>query len=241
MPETSATTLYEIDGDGDGFGPSTDCDDTDSTINPDAAEVCDGTDNNCDGSIDEGFDTDSDTFTTCAGDCDDTDDTINPDAVETCDGVDEDCGVDDDCDGDVDEEVDEDGDGYGNCTGDCDDSLSSVNPSAVEVCNGVDDDCDGVIPPDDTDASLGYPIDCFPGDDDDTSGDDDDTSGDDDDSSGDDDTGTVDDDDVIARQRLRERWRLPAVLRDNHPRLGFRGLDGPAVAARRVPAAKDAS
>lgn len=51
------------DEDGDGFGvagsnsdcPSTgdDCDDTDDTVNPDAAEACNGVDDNCDGTVDE--------------------------------------------------------------------------------------------------------------------------------------------------------------------------------------------
>ena len=42
-----------IDGDGDGFFDFEDCDDTNPLINPDAAEMCDTVDNNCDGFIDE--------------------------------------------------------------------------------------------------------------------------------------------------------------------------------------------
>lgn len=63
---------YYVDSDGDGFGddgaeslrceaPQSgyatvggDCDDTDAAVNPDAAEVCDGVDNNCDTQIDSG-------------------------------------------------------------------------------------------------------------------------------------------------------------------------------------------
>ncbi len=65
-----ASTWY-ADTDGDGFGDpgsttracdapadyvadSLDCDDADGAVNPDAAEVCDGIDNDCDGSIDTG-------------------------------------------------------------------------------------------------------------------------------------------------------------------------------------------
>jgi len=66
-------------------------------------DLCDGTDDDCDGMVDEGHDTDGDGFTHCGSgmpalaDCDDTLDTVYPDAPELCDEVDN------DCDGDLDE------------------------------------------------------------------------------------------------------------------------------------------
>ncbi|MBC8047262.1 MAG: putative metal-binding motif-containing protein, partial [Fimbriimonadaceae bacterium] len=47
-------TVTEIDADGDGYGVLSDCDDNNASINPGAGEVCNGVDDNCDGSIDEG-------------------------------------------------------------------------------------------------------------------------------------------------------------------------------------------
>lgn len=134
-----------IDLDGDGFVaqinecvPGGDCDDNNATVNPDATEICDGVDNNCDGNIDEGFDVDADGYTTCQGDCDDNDASINPGVTEQCDGIDN------NCDGNIDEGFDSDGDGYTSCEGDCDDANAAINPGAEEVCgNGIDDDCDG--------------------------------------------------------------------------------------------------
>jgi len=44
----------EPDADDDGYGPCfQDCDETDPTINPDAAELCDGVDNDCSGYVDD--------------------------------------------------------------------------------------------------------------------------------------------------------------------------------------------
>ena len=93
-----------------------DCDDADPRVFPKAAEVCDGTDNDCDGTIDNDDavdalayyrDADSDGYgdlafgsTACeipsgsvgnAEDCDDTDPEISPAADEVCDSVDNDC------------------------------------------------------------------------------------------------------------------------------------------------------
>jgi len=50
----------DFDNDGffaqDGCGTTIDCNDSDNTVRPNGAEICDGVDNNCDGSVDEGFD-----------------------------------------------------------------------------------------------------------------------------------------------------------------------------------------
>ncbi len=84
------------DKDGDTYNDSAcggvDCDDGDAGINPGAAEVCDGADNNCNGSTDEGFDVDGDGYRTCDGDCNDGNSSVNPGAIEICgDEIDNDC------------------------------------------------------------------------------------------------------------------------------------------------------
>src|SRR5687767_45756 len=45
------------DADGDGFTVEEgDCDDTDAAVYPEAPEVCDGKDNDCEGTVDDDFD-----------------------------------------------------------------------------------------------------------------------------------------------------------------------------------------
>ena len=110
LDEGLPTNTYYRDADGDGYGNpgnstttcmpmptgyvvnNTDCNDGNALVNPGAAEVCNGVDDNCVDGVDEGFDIDADTFTTCGGDCDDADPSIHPGAVEVCtNGVDDDC------------------------------------------------------------------------------------------------------------------------------------------------------
>jgi hypothetical protein len=55
-PEPLELTHSGTDEDGDGFYVPDDCDDTRAEVNPEAREVCDGLDNNCNGSNDEGCD-----------------------------------------------------------------------------------------------------------------------------------------------------------------------------------------
>jgi hypothetical protein len=88
------------DADGDGYSReggscgAIDCDDANTSAHPDAPELCNGMDDNCDGTIDEGFDADGDGVTTCGGDCNDGDPSIHPGAEEEWGG-----GVDTNCDG----------------------------------------------------------------------------------------------------------------------------------------------
>lgn len=154
--------LIEIrDLDGDGYNSDEDCNEMFDTVYPGAPELCDGLDNDCDGTVDEGLtvltfyeDTDDDTYgdinkpvLSCelrpgivmnADDCNDADPSINPSAVEIPNNT-----VDENCDGLI-VIIDADGDGY-NSDEDCDDMDAMVFPEATELCDGLDNDCNGWV------------------------------------------------------------------------------------------------
>ena len=142
-----------------GFIPNgTDCDDAAAAAFPGATETCDGVDNDCDGTIDNGVtsvwyaDTDGDGygdaassqvacegpegFVTDSTDCDDGSGSVHPGLDEVCDELDN------DCDGTVDEGMtttfwaDIDGDGFGN-------AAMSQDACALPTGYSVNDtDCD---------------------------------------------------------------------------------------------------
>ena len=130
---------YYQDGDEDGYGnPNVvadtcileppigyvdndlDCNDDDSSINPDAMEICDAIDNDCNGFADDGLDknryyidSDADGY----GD--------NAFPVDTC--------------------IDIPPIGYVADNTDCDDATASIFPTATDIAdNGIDEDCSGV-------------------------------------------------------------------------------------------------
>ena len=103
---------------------NTDCDDLDAAVNPGATEICNGTDDDCDGTIDEDDAADATTWY-ADRDGDGYGDISNPDVA---------------CNQPT---------GYVADDTDCDDLEPSTNPGADEYCNGVDDDCDGTVDEDD--------------------------------------------------------------------------------------------
>ncbi|MCY1018230.1 MopE-related protein [Pyxidicoccus sp. MSG2] len=171
-------STYYRDADGDGFGnasnttqacsapsgytaDSTDCNDADSTLNPNTRWYAD-TDSDGYGS--------TTSVASCvqpAGhvrgntDCDDTRNSTYPGASEFCNGRDDDCDAVTDEDTSVDATLwyrDADGDSHGTLlvstracaapsghvgsSDDCNDGNASMYPGNTEVCDGVDNDCD---------------------------------------------------------------------------------------------------
>ena len=144
------------DDDGDGYSAATgDCDDGDAAVYPGADEICDGEDDDCDGSVpSDEADADYDGWRLCEDDCDDGDAAVYPGAPEICDHKDS------DCDGTEADDDDVDGDGFSVCEDDCDDADDDVYPTAVEACDGADNDCSGEA--DDIDADSDGHSPCSP-------------------------------------------------------------------------------
>lgn len=126
---------YYSDSDTDGFGDlntplsactppigyvtnSTDCNDNNFAINPNGIEICNTTDDDCDGIINEGF-----TFLTYYADAD-ADGFGNPSVSLIA------CSI---------------PAGYVSNNGDCNDANPLIKPGAAEVCNLIDDNCNGQI------------------------------------------------------------------------------------------------
>ena len=132
-PCTSSTWYADVDGDGYGnasstlsyctqpygyVANSTDCNDALAAVNPGAAEICNGTDDNCSGAAEEGL-----TFSNYYADADGDGYGVGT-ATNACASP---------------------GVGYATANGDCNDAVASVNPGATEICNSIDDDCDTSI------------------------------------------------------------------------------------------------
>ena len=108
------------DQDYDGFTGRQDCDDTNPGVNPDALEVCDGIDDDCDGLVDEAASFDAPTWYADA----DSDGYGDAEATTTA------------CDQPS---------GYVSDATDCDDAAATTYPGAAEICDGLDQDCDQII------------------------------------------------------------------------------------------------
>ncbi|MBK8699635.1 MAG: putative metal-binding motif-containing protein [Saprospiraceae bacterium] len=134
LVDEGVLTTFFGDADGDGYGdPFTsvqactlpmsfvnnddDCDDENAEIHPQAVEVCDGLDNDCDGEIDEGV------LTLYFADADGDGYGNAQISMEACSAT----------------------GGYVANDDDCNDGEVGIHPGAMEVCDGLDNNCDGNI------------------------------------------------------------------------------------------------
>lgn len=117
-----------VDLDEDGFAADEDCDDANPDVRPDALEVCDGIDNNCDALVDDADPSlDLTTATAFYEDDDGDGHGVATSTRRACIQP----------------------DGFSPLNTDCLDSDPLVSPDGTEVCNGIDDDCDTLIDDDD--------------------------------------------------------------------------------------------
>ena len=117
MGSGGAGGSQDVDADQDGYLASEDCDDENPEVNPGAAELCNGSDDNCDGQVDE------EVMLTFYRD-DDGDGFGDPNSSDQM------CSV---------------TFGFVENGSDCDDASSETHPNGQEVCDGWDNDCDGII------------------------------------------------------------------------------------------------
>jgi hypothetical protein len=132
MIDDGVMSSFYVDADGDGFGTGSavsactapaghsamagDCNDACASCVPGGTETCNGADDDCDGSVDDGVllsfyrDADGDGFGTGS-------------AVSACSAP----------------------AGHSATAGDCNDGCASCRPGGTETCNGADDDCDAMV------------------------------------------------------------------------------------------------
>ncbi len=169
------------DQDADGVSVDVDCNDYDPAVNPDAVDLCDGVDNNCDGSVDEApgldgwIDADGDGYGDAAHpvticdvdpvpvdndtDCNDAEPAAFPGNPEVCDAIDNDCNgvVDDGATDATPWYADADEDGFGDAAA----MVTACSAPPGSVSDGTDcDDGEASVHPDATEADNGVDDDC---------------------------------------------------------------------------------
>jgi hypothetical protein len=119
-------TVCDVDGDGENSveAGGKDCDDGDDAVGPDAQEICNGVDDDCDGNID---DTDPDIVDAARPswhrDADNDGFGAHDDVILACESPDSTSWL--------------------AISGDCDDARADVHPASPEFCDIVDHNCDG--------------------------------------------------------------------------------------------------